>query len=80
LGCGFQRSFCSSQGDFEGAFKMYPAILPRFSRNFGFNWIDSTEITKIELVIGSALLNGVIMIVGIILNTTIPNFFTNVFI
>jgi hypothetical protein len=49
LGCGFQEVFAPHK-EILKALKMYPAILPRFSRNFGFNWIDSTEITKIELL------------------------------
>jgi hypothetical protein len=59
---------------------MYPAILPLFFLGIlAFNWIDSTEITK-KLIISSALLNGVIMIVGYYFKHYYSNFFTNVFI
>ena len=66
LGCGFQRSFLLLiQGDFEGAFKMYPAIFTTlfFLGILALNWIDSNRNYK-KLIIGSVLLNGVIMIVG----------------
>ncbi|MFV8354667.1 DUF2752 domain-containing protein [Flavobacterium sp. XS1P32] len=66
LGCGFQRSFLLLiQGDFEGAFKMYPAIFTTlfFLGILALNWIDSNRNYK-KLIIGSALLNSVIMIVG----------------
>ncbi len=66
LGCGFQRSFLLLiRGDFEGAFKMYPAIFTTlfFLGILALNWIDFKRNYK-KLIIGSALLNGVIMIVG----------------
>lgn len=66
LGCGFQRSFLLLiQGDFEGAFMMYPAIFSTlfFLGILALNWIDSDRNYK-KLIIGSGILNGVIMIVG----------------
>ncbi|MFV8373573.1 DUF2752 domain-containing protein [Flavobacterium sp. LB2P74] len=66
LGCGFQRGFLLLlQGDFEGAFKMYPALFTTllFLGILGLNFIDKTRNYKI-IIIGSAILNGVFMIVG----------------
>ncbi len=66
LGCGFQRSFLLLiQGDFEEAFKMYPAIFTTlfFLGILALNWIDRTRNYK-KLIMGSALLNGVFMIIG----------------
>jgi hypothetical protein len=66
LGCGFQRSFLLLlKGDFEGAFKMYPAIFTTllFLGILGFNFIDKNRNYK-KIIIGSAILNGIFMIVG----------------
>jgi hypothetical protein len=66
LGCGFQRSFLLLlQGDFSGAFKMYPAIFTTllFIGILALNFIDSNRNYK-KLIIGSAILNGIFMIMG----------------
>jgi hypothetical protein len=66
LGCGFQRGFLLLlQGDFGGAFKMYPAIFTTllFLGILGLNFIDKNRDYK-KIIIGSAILNGVFMIVG----------------
>lgn len=66
LGCGFQRGFLLLlQGDFGGAFKMYPAIFTTllFLGILGLNLIDKNRSYK-KIIIGSAILNGVLMIAG----------------
>ena len=66
LGCGFQRGFLLLlQGDFGGAFKMYPAIFTTllFLGILGLNFIDKNRNYK-KIIIASAILNGVFMIVG----------------
>ncbi|WP_324504942.1 DUF2752 domain-containing protein [Flavobacterium sp.] len=70
LGCGFQRGFLLLlQGDFSGAFNMYPAIFTSllFLGILGLNFIDSNRNYK-KLIMGSAILNGVFMIVGYCFN------------
>lgn len=66
LGCGFQRGFLLLlQGDFEDAFKMYPAIYTTllFLGILGLNFIDKKRNYK-KPIIGLAILNGVFMIAG----------------
>jgi hypothetical protein len=66
LGCGFQRGFLLLlQGDFGGAFKMYPAIFTTllFLGILGLNLIDKNRSYK-KIIIGSAILNAVFMIAG----------------
>ncbi len=66
LGCGFQRGFLLLlQGDIEGAFKMYPALFTTllFLGILVLNLIDKNRNYK-KVIIGSAILNGVIMIAG----------------
>lgn len=66
LGCGFQRGFLLLlQGDFGGAFKMYPAIFTTllFLGILGLNFIDKNRNYK-KIIIASAILNGVFMIIG----------------
>ena len=66
LGCGFQRGFLLLlQGDSGGAFKMYPAIFTTllFLGILGLNLIDKNRSYK-KIIIGSAILNGVLMIAG----------------
>ncbi|WP_426092527.1 DUF2752 domain-containing protein [Flavobacterium sp. DSR3-2] len=66
LGCGFQRGFLLLlQGDFVGAFKMYPAIFTTllFLGILGLNLIDKNRSYK-KIIITSAILNGVFMIAG----------------
>ncbi|MGO4904279.1 DUF2752 domain-containing protein [Flavobacterium sp. W20_MBD1_R3] len=66
LGCGFQRGFLLLlQGDFGGAFEMYPAIFTTllFLVILGFNVIDKNRNYK-KMIISSAVINGIFMIVG----------------
>jgi hypothetical protein len=66
LGCGFQRGFLLLlQGDFGGAFKMYPAIFTTliFLGILGLNFMDKNRNYK-KLIIGSAILNSIFMIAG----------------
>lgn len=66
LGCGFQRSlFLLFQGDFLGAFKMYPALYTTLLF-FGFAAIHLFDKTKIQqkLVWRMAYINLTFMIVG----------------
>lgn len=70
LGCGFQRGFLLLlQGDFGGAFKMYPAIFTTllFLGILGLNFIDKNRNYK-KIIIASAILNGVFMIAGYYFN------------
>ncbi|WP_426064646.1 DUF2752 domain-containing protein [Flavobacterium sp. DSP2-3-1] len=66
LSCGFQRGFLLLlQGDFVGAFKMYPAIFTTllFLGILGLNLIDKNRSYK-KIIITSAILNGAFMIAG----------------
>ncbi|MFV8370630.1 DUF2752 domain-containing protein [Flavobacterium sp. LB2R40] len=66
LGCGFQRGLLLLlQGDFSGAFKMYPAIFTTliFLGILGLNFLDSTRNYK-KILLSSAIINGVFMIAG----------------
>ncbi len=66
LGCGFQRGFLLLlQGDFEGAFEMYPAIFTTlvFLAILGVNFIDKNRNYK-KIIISSAVINGIFMIAG----------------
>ncbi|WP_317041222.1 MULTISPECIES: DUF2752 domain-containing protein [Flavobacterium] len=66
LGCGFQRGFLLLvQGDFSGAFKMYPALFTTllFLGIVGLNLIDNNRNYR-KWIITSAILNGIFMIGG----------------
>ena len=66
LGCGFQRGFLLlTQGDLEGAFKMYPAIFTTlfFLGIVVLNWIDRGRNYQ-KWIIGSAFINGIFMLAG----------------
>ncbi|WP_091257023.1 DUF2752 domain-containing protein [Flavobacterium omnivorum] len=66
LGCGFQRGFLLLlQGDFYGAFKMYPALFTTllFLGIVGLNLIDNNRNYR-KWIITSAILNGIFMIGG----------------
>nr|WP_314867256.1 DUF2752 domain-containing protein [uncultured Flavobacterium sp.] len=66
LGCGFQRAFTLVlQGNFEAAFKMYPAIYSCliFILFIGLHFIDSKRNYKKMLII-LAMLNSILMIGG----------------
>lgn len=66
LGCGFQRGFLLLlQGDFNAAFKMYPAIFTTllFLGSIGLNYIDKRNNYQ-KYIIGLGILNGIFMIVG----------------
>lgn len=66
LGCGFQRALVFVfQGDFEGAFKMYPAIYSSLILLLfiGLHFINrNRNYKKILLIL--AIINGVFMIGG----------------
>jgi hypothetical protein len=66
LGCGFQRAFLLVlEGNFEGAFKMYPAIYSCliFILFIGLHFADSKrDYKKALLLLG--ILNGSIMIIS----------------
>jgi hypothetical protein len=66
LGCGFQRAFTLVlQGNFEAAFKLYPAIYSCliFILFIGLHFIDSKRNYKMILII-LAMLNSILMIGG----------------
>ncbi|WGK93844.1 DUF2752 domain-containing protein [Flavobacterium sp. N2013] len=66
LGCGFQRAFLLVlEGNFEAAFKMYPAIYSCliFILFIGLHFADSKRDYKKALLV-LAILNGSIMIVS----------------
>ncbi len=66
LGCGFQRAFILVlQGNFEAAFKLYPAIYSCliFILFIGLHFVDSKRNYKKSLTV-LAILNGIIMIGG----------------
>lgn len=66
LGCGFQRAFLLIlEGNFEAAFKMYPAIYSCliFILFIGLHFADSKRNYKKALLV-LAILNGSIMIVS----------------
>jgi hypothetical protein len=66
LGCGFQRGLLLLlQGDFAGAFQMYPAIYTTllFLGIVGLHFIDKKRNYK-NLLIGMTIINGLFMIIG----------------
>jgi hypothetical protein len=66
LGCGFQRAFVFIlEGNFEGAFTMYPAIYSSliFILFIGLHFADSKRNYKKILTV-LAILNSIIMIGG----------------
>jgi hypothetical protein len=66
LGCGFQRGFLLLlQGDFDAAFKMYPAIFTSllFLGIISLNYLDKRNNYQ-TYIIGIGILNGIFMIVG----------------
>lgn len=66
LGCGFQRAFVLVfQGDFEGAFKMYPAIYSclLLLLFIGLHFLNRKRNYKKTLLI-IAIINGIFMIGG----------------
>ncbi len=66
FGCGTQRSFWMLlQGDFVGAFKMFPAIYTTILlfAFIGLHFIDKSRNYK-NMIIGLAIANAVIMVVS----------------
>ncbi len=66
LGCGFQRAFVLLfQADFEGAFRMYPAIYSSLILIIfiGFHFLNRKQNNKKALLI-LAIINGIFMIGG----------------
>lgn len=66
LGCGTQRSFwLLVQGDFVGAFKMFPAIYTTILlfAFIGLHFIDKTRNYQ-RIIIGLAISNAIIMVVS----------------
>lgn len=66
LGCGMQRAFLLLlQGDFIGAFKMYPAIYSTllFLIIIGIQLLDKNKNYR-KLIINLAIINGIFMMVG----------------
>jgi hypothetical protein len=66
LGCGFQRAFLLLiQGNFGGAFKMYPAIYSSLLLLFfiGLHFLNRNQNYKKTLLI-LVIINSVFMIVG----------------
>jgi hypothetical protein len=66
LGCGFQRSvFLLSQGDFSGAFKMYPAIYTSLLfLGIGVFYYFNKSKNNQKILLISAFVNVVFMLGG----------------
>lgn len=66
FGCGTQRSFWMLlQGDFIGAFKMFPAIYTTILlfACIGLHFIDKTRNYQ-KIIVGLAIVNAIIMVVS----------------
>jgi hypothetical protein len=66
MGCGTQRSLILlMEGDFVGAFKMFPAIYTTllFFLFFGLHFIDKSRNYN-RIIASLAIINGIIMIVS----------------